>query len=193
MPDGSVLKPGEHFEKRWVIFNDGSLPWDPEGVELVNLSDGIEVIKKPIVPITAPHSKTTITVEFLCSNMTGTYESKWILSYRNRTFGPMIWCSIEVRQPVETLQSNCKQRKVFCQKVTNENKFSAIFIEPNAESFQENLDFVEVSLPDCFDLSKPFRSQGSRTTSFQDSISVCSFCFCFDENFDATLIFLDLV
>ena len=90
------MKPGEIFRKRWILLNDGSMPWDSHDVQLVNLSDDIQVLQQPIVPITAPHMRTVIAVDFICTSQPGKYESKWILTYREQTFGPIIWCSIEV-------------------------------------------------------------------------------------------------
>jgi hypothetical protein len=91
------MKPGEIFRKGWILLNDGSMPWDGNDIQLINLSNGIEVVQQPIVPITAPHARAVISVDYKCSNEPGTYESKWILAYRQQTFGPMIWCSIEVK------------------------------------------------------------------------------------------------
>ena len=90
------MQPGQTFRKGWILFNDGSLPWDSNDIQLVNLSDGIQVVQQPVVPITAPHTRAVITADYKCADKPGKYESKWILSYRQQTFGPMIWCSIEV-------------------------------------------------------------------------------------------------
>lgn len=90
------MSPGQIFRKGWIVLNDGSMPWDSDDIQLINLSNGIEVLQEPIVQITAPHTRTVITVDYRCANQAGVYESKWILAYRQKTFGPMIWCSIEV-------------------------------------------------------------------------------------------------
>jgi hypothetical protein len=90
------MQPGQIFRKGWILLNDGSMPWSSDEIQLVNLADGIKVVKQPIIPVTAPHDRALITVDYMCANEDGTYESKWILSFRHQTFGPMIWCSIEV-------------------------------------------------------------------------------------------------
>lgn len=97
-PDGTFLLPGEHFRKTWILLNDGSLPWDNESIRLVNLINQIRFVEQPIVSVTAPHTRTEIHVDFVAPMESGVYESKWILSYRDQTFGPMFWCQIEVRQ-----------------------------------------------------------------------------------------------
>ena len=97
-PDGTIMQPGQVFRKSWTLLNDGSLPWDSSDVQLMNLSDGIEVLQKPVVPITAPHARVAVVVDYQCADKPGKYESKWILAYRQQTFGPMIWCSIEVSE-----------------------------------------------------------------------------------------------
>ena len=119
-PDGTVMRPGEVFRKSWILLNDGSLPWGDDEVQLVCLTETMETLGSPRIPITAPHDRTTISVDLKCPERAGVYESKWIFSYRNKTFGPMIWCSIEV-------------------------------------SPREQFEVLDVPLPDCFDLSKPFR------------------------------------
>jgi len=137
-PDGTPMQPGQTFRKSWILLNDGSMPWSSDDIQLVNLADGIKVVKQPIVPVTAPHDRAFISVDYMCANETGTYESKWILSYRHQTFGPMIWCSIEVgNSPVN--------------KTVNEVK--------------ETFEFVDIPLPACFDLTKPYQS-----TSVNDSL-----------------------
>jgi hypothetical protein len=130
-PDGTPMQPGQTFRKGWILLNDGSMPWCSDDIELINLADGIKVVKQPIIPVTAPHERAIITVDYVCAQEPGTYESKWILSYRHRTFGPMIWCSIEIGQ-------------------TEVNK-------PTVE-IKETFEFVDVPLPACFDLSKPYQS-----------------------------------
>jgi len=96
-PDGTFLLPGERFRKTWILLNDGSLPWDNESIHLVNLINQIVFVEQPIVSVTGPHTRTEIHVDFVAPMEFGVYESKWILSYRDQTFGPMFWCQIEVR------------------------------------------------------------------------------------------------
>lgn len=90
------MRPGETFRKSWILLNDGSMAWNNDDIRLVCLTETIEMLETPRIPIVAPHDRTTISVDLKCPLRPGLYESKWILSYRNRTFGPIIWCSIEV-------------------------------------------------------------------------------------------------
>ena len=96
------MEAGQVFRKGWTLLNDGSMPWSSDEIELVNLTDGIKVVTKPTIPVTAPHDRALITVDYTCAQEPGTYESKWILSYRHQTFGPMIWCSIQVGSPTSS-------------------------------------------------------------------------------------------
>ncbi|CAF1262893.1 unnamed protein product [Rotaria sordida] len=128
-PDGTPMQPGQVFRKGWILLNDGSMPWSSDDIQLVNLADGIKVVKQPIIPVTAPHDRALITVDYMCANESGTYESKWILSYRHQTFGPMIWCSIEVGSSTVPKSTN---------------------------ALKETFEFVDVPLPACFDLSKAY-------------------------------------
>ena len=95
-PDGTSMQPGQVFRKAWILFNDGSMPWTSDDIQLINLVDGIRVAVQPVVPVTAPHTRTIVTVDHVCGDQPGTYESHWVLAYRGRTFGPMIWCAIDV-------------------------------------------------------------------------------------------------
>ena len=99
------MPPRQVFRKGWVLLNDGSMPWTSEDIQLINLADGIKVLQQPIVPVTAPHDRAVIFVDYMCADQPGKYESKWILSYRQQTFGPMIWCSIEVGQSAQNSTS----------------------------------------------------------------------------------------
>jgi hypothetical protein len=146
------MKPGETFRKGWILLNDGSLPWDSNDIQLINLSDGIQVVQQPIVPTTAPHERVVVTIDFKSADQPGTYESKWILAYRQQTFGPMIWCSIEVSHSPKVENS----------------------IEIMTNSFNE-FEFIDVPLPACFDLSKPY--QPDMKTSDSSSLHVNLFYF----------------
>ncbi|CAF1311770.1 unnamed protein product [Rotaria sordida] len=143
-PDGTPMKPGQIFRKGWILLNDGSMPWDSNDIQLINLNDGIQVLQQPIVPITAPHARAVINVDYMCANEPGTYESKWILAYRQQTFGPMIWCTIEVSQ-WSVIESEIES-------ITSMNSLN-------------EFDYVEVPLPDCFDLSKPYQSEMKTSTN----------------------------
>ena len=132
------MTPGQVFRKSWIILNDGSLPWENETIQIVNLINGIPFVHQPTVPITAPHSTTHLTMDFIAPMEEGVYESKWILSYREQTFGPMIWCAIQVKN-------------------TNQERLTEVF------------ECVDVPLPACFDLTKPFQFE-SKTNSNRSSL-----------------------
>lgn len=133
IPNGTGMQPGQVFRKNWILLNDGSLPWDNEDIQLTNLFDGIEVIGDIVIPVTAPHERATITVEYRSAEQVGDYESKWILSYRDQTFGPMLSCSIRIGQKVEMKK--------------------------------EKIEFADIPLPACFDLTKPYQSTYSHSNS----------------------------
>jgi hypothetical protein len=115
------MTPGQVFRKGWILLNDGSMPWSNDDIQLVNLADGIKVVKQPIVPVTAPHARALITVDYMCADESGTFESKWILSFRHQTFGPMIWCSIEVAHPTAKSKFYSKVRRT--KRIINKHYF----------------------------------------------------------------------
>ena len=141
------MQAGQVFRKGWILLNDGSLPWDSSDIQLINLSDGIRVVRPPVVPVTAPHEKATITVEYMCAHESGSYESKWILAYRQHTFGPMIWCSIQIGQPAHA--------------ASRDSVLQSIAKATSSDELRDGFEFVEVPLPECFDLSKPFQSSNA--------------------------------
>jgi hypothetical protein len=148
------MKPGQEFRKGWILLNDGSMPWDSNDIQLINLTNGIQVTQQPIVPITAPHARAVITVDYKCADKPGTYESKWILAYRQQTFGPMIWCSIEVsHSPVV------------------ENTISSIPTENSSNDFE----FIDIPLPACFDLTKPYQPDMKFSTTSSLHVNLFSF------------------
>lgn len=98
IPDGTKVRGGEKFQKVWTLHNDGSMPWGNDDVQLINLFDAIEIVGQAKIPVTAPYQCCSISVDFVAPSTPGYYESKWILSVRNRTFGPLFWCTIEVTE-----------------------------------------------------------------------------------------------
>jgi hypothetical protein len=156
------MQPGQLFRKGWIILNDGSMPWDSNDIQLINLTDGIQVVQQPIVPITAPHARAVITVDYKCADEVGTYESKWILAYRQQTFGPMIWCTIEVNHST-TVESK-SGKNLLDESITSSNSINEL---------NEAFEFLEVPLPACFDLTKPYHTDMS--TSGSTSLLVCIF------------------
>ncbi|UJR14109.1 hypothetical protein I4U23_001105 [Adineta vaga] len=151
-PDGTPMEAGQVFRKGWILLNDGSLPWSSDDIELINLADGIKIVRQPVIPVTAPHDRALITVDYMCASDAGTYESKWILSFRQRTFGPMIWCSIQVGSKTAT---------------------TTTVSQPIME-VKETFEFVDVPLPSCFDLSKPYNSSAD-SSSVRSSFSLSRF------------------
>lgn len=95
------------------------------------------------------------------------HECKWILAYRQHTFGPMIWCSIQIGQPAQA-----------------DSRMQSIATATSFDELKDGFEFVEVPLPECFDLSKPFQSsnresmvnslRSSLTLSQVDSIELAS-------------------
>ena len=176
-PDGTIMRPGQAFRKAWILLNDGSLSWDNEDIQLINLADAIRVVQAPIVPVTAPHDKAMITVDYICPNQPGTYESKWILAYRQKTFGPMIWCSIEVRSPAK--EENTCRKSINREREREDSHCSigtvleSVMKTSTFDEIKEAFEFVDVPLPACFDLSKPFQVE-SKFTSNASSLRVCT-------------------
>ncbi|CAF1028510.1 unnamed protein product, partial [Didymodactylos carnosus] len=175
IPDGSHVKPNEVFRKCWILLNDGSLPWDDTDVKLTNLSDSIKVVNEPHVPVTAPHSRAHIYVDFIAPNDTGVFESKWILSYRHYTFGPMIWCSIRVVDDTVIIPNYEIGRNdnimmestgtITLSSASSNNNYVTVLPSSfshrdsccSVSTISNSFDIMDIPLPTCFDLTKPFK------------------------------------
>jgi hypothetical protein len=54
IPDGSILQPGERFEKVWEIQNVGSTPWRDRSLRRIGACSGPgRLISDPLYPIPA--------------------------------------------------------------------------------------------------------------------------------------------
>ncbi|CAF1161817.1 unnamed protein product [Adineta ricciae] len=150
--DGTSMEAGQVFRKGWILLNDGSMPWSSDDIELINLANGIKIVRPPVIPVTAPHDRAVITVDYMCANEPGAYESKWILSYRQRTFGPVIWCSIQVGSTTAITPA-----------------VTATVPAPPIEP-KEAFELLDIPLPSCFDLTKPYQSTAD-SNSVRSSIN----------------------
>ncbi|XP_078345769.1 uncharacterized protein LOC144631230 [Oculina patagonica] len=97
IPDGTVLKGGEKFLKRWVVKNKGRR-WNAKTV-LQCVEGNILVASgenKVEVPFLKPDEQGELVVPFIAPAVPGHYESKWQLCHHSIPFGPLFWCQIIV-------------------------------------------------------------------------------------------------
>jgi hypothetical protein len=81
IPDGSVLKPGEDFEKQWAIRNTGNCTWD-DGYALIFIAgdraiDPVDFVFKKKGEFVAPGEGINIGIPLTAPLAQGSYEGHW--------------------------------------------------------------------------------------------------------------------
>lgn len=80
IPDGSILEPGEPFEKIWEIQNIGSTPWRGRALQRVGTATGPgQLNSDPTTPIpdTEPGQLCLIQMELKAPTQPGSYFAAW--------------------------------------------------------------------------------------------------------------------
>lgn len=103
IPDGTVVRPGQHFVKTWRIKNIGTCMWTPEYRFFFSGGDQMSSAKEVFLPAAvAPGSVLDISVEMIAPSKPGEYKSYWKLrGPSGNEFGTSgannpIWASIKV-------------------------------------------------------------------------------------------------
>lgn len=101
--DGSVLKPGQVFEKGWLVQNNGSCDWTI-GYYLLRISgntdfDAPTYVIQTVNNIVAPGQIAEITLRMIAPKTPGTYEALYqMYTNLNVPFGTGLSVSIEVKK-----------------------------------------------------------------------------------------------
>jgi hypothetical protein len=117
VPDGTVFKPGDSFDKIWRVQNDGTCTWTPE--YQIAFHSGEKLGGPDATPLgftVAPDQTVDLLVHLSAPNAGGTYRGYWMLRNSNGQmfgFGPEakdpIWVEIKVAEipptPPPTQQS----------------------------------------------------------------------------------------
>lgn len=100
VPDGTRLRPGERFAKRWVLRNSGTTTW-AQGYRLAWAGgDSLGAPAAVAVPPTPPGAEAAVTVEFVAPAAVGRRRSTWrLVDAGDRPFGDEVWAEIEVTAP----------------------------------------------------------------------------------------------
>ncbi|HEY4225764.1 MAG TPA: NBR1-Ig-like domain-containing protein [Pseudolysinimonas sp.] len=75
IPDGTLMEPGERFDKSWTIRNAGDVVWEGRLLTRIGIASGVGLITTPAaVPIatTRPGETVTITVPCIAHGIQGT-------------------------------------------------------------------------------------------------------------------------
>jgi hypothetical protein len=77
LPDGTVVKPGESLDKRWLVENSGTCNWDNNyRLKFMSGADLSAPLDQALYPARSG-SKTTLQILFTAPSESGTYQSAW--------------------------------------------------------------------------------------------------------------------
>jgi hypothetical protein len=102
VPDGTVMKPGEDFEKTWALKNSGTCTWD-EGYSLIFVAgdkmDGYDLPIKTRNQFVDPGDTVNLTVLLTAHIAPGVYEGCWRMrDDKGYYFGTFLCYKIEVKK-----------------------------------------------------------------------------------------------
>lgn len=97
IPDGTVMAPGQQFEKKWQMLNSGTCTWSGSyslAFDSGDLMGGSPSFIQVPVP---PGNQTTIAVELTAPTAAGTYTGNWRMKNAGgAAFGNLIYVTIKV-------------------------------------------------------------------------------------------------
>jgi hypothetical protein len=105
IPDGTVVAPGAHLHKVWLLRNRGPRSWGP-GYTWVP-EGGAQLSLQPVqVPITPPLAAVTISADLTAPSVPGYYREYWQMHGPDGTpFGVIAWVDIRVSATAPLLPS----------------------------------------------------------------------------------------
>ncbi len=102
--DGTVLAPGEEFEKTWKFKNTGSCTWTSKFLMVFISGNDMQGSDTRISQTVEFAKKADITVSLVAPKREGRYRGYWQLADKNGyTFGARVYVSIVVSDSAETL------------------------------------------------------------------------------------------
>ncbi|GMF38371.1 unnamed protein product [Phytophthora fragariaefolia] len=101
-PDGTVLAPGEPFDKVWKLRNGGPNKW-PIGAELSCVGgDKMQAPESVLIPSVLPGKSIDVSLRMVAPSKAGRYTGYWRLSTPDgNRFGQRLWVDINVMEPEE--------------------------------------------------------------------------------------------
>ena len=97
-PDGSVLSPGEEFDKIWVWRNTGNTAWTDSYRLAVSGGDAMGAESSQPIAATDPGAECRVTIRLTAPEEPGRQRSVWQLANADgRRFGDAVWTEIDVR------------------------------------------------------------------------------------------------
>ncbi len=104
VPDGTVLAPGQAFNKIWRIRNTGSCVWGVGYLFVFTGGTAMGTINEIAVPNTAPGATADLLVPMTAPSQPGLFTSFWRLRGPDGAlFGSTVWARIRVPAPAPTI------------------------------------------------------------------------------------------
>ena len=102
IPDGSVMQPGQDFDKVWRIRNTGTCNWDT-GYKLVFVQGSqMDGVPSPVTTTVKPSETLDILIDQTAPQEPGKYTGIWQMVNKNgMPFGERIWVKITVAGEVQ--------------------------------------------------------------------------------------------
>ncbi|RLN26948.1 hypothetical protein BBJ28_00002485 [Nothophytophthora sp. Chile5] len=106
-PDGTVLAPGEPFDKVWKLRNGGPTKW-PIGSELSCVGgDKMQAPESVLIPSVLPGKSIDVSLRMVAPAKAGRYTGYWRLSTADgNRFGQRLWVDINVMEPEASAESS---------------------------------------------------------------------------------------
>ncbi len=100
IPDGTILAPGQVFEKTWAFQNIGRCAWN-QGYTIAWVSgDVMQGVTRPLPEVVAPNGTVNATVRLTAPFKPGTYKGVWrLFNSKGEPFGDYVSVLIVVAGP----------------------------------------------------------------------------------------------
>jgi ABC-type amino acid transport substrate-binding protein len=97
IPDGTLLQPGEDFDKVWRFRNTGTCTWN-NGYKIVFVQgDIMEGAWQPVKAIVRPGETYDMVIDQRAPRFAGFYQGQWqMINAKNIPFGTRVWVRINV-------------------------------------------------------------------------------------------------
>ncbi|KAG1710970.1 hypothetical protein DVH05_013690 [Phytophthora capsici] len=101
-PDGTVLAPGEAFDKVWKLRNGGVNKWPIGAVLSCVGGDKMQAPESVLIPSVLPGKSIDVSLRMVAPAKAGRYTGYWRLSTPDgNRFGQRLWVDINVMEPEE--------------------------------------------------------------------------------------------
>ncbi|CEG43234.1 phosphatidylinositol kinase [Plasmopara halstedii] len=112
-PDGTVLTPGEAFDKVWKLRNGGPSKWPIGAVLSCVGGDKMQAPESVLIPSVLPGKSIDVSLRMVAPMKAGRYTGYWRLSTPDgNRFGQRLWVDINVMEPEEPATSAVDTKEV---------------------------------------------------------------------------------